>query len=72
VSSSAGSRPPKLPPGKPLNTADGLNLPSREQMVRELQHQLGSLTESEVAALWKPAMGAWLRTLILGRSLESL
>jgi hypothetical protein len=41
-------------------------------MVRELQQQLGSLTESEVATLWKPAMGAWLRTLILGRSLESL
>ena len=41
-------------------------------MVRELQHQMGSLNEQDVASLWKPALSAWLRTLVLGRSLESL
>ena len=45
---------------------------SREQMVRELQKQLHSLSEEDVGTLWKPALSAWLRTLILGRSLESL
>ena len=41
-------------------------------MTSELQRQLASLTESDVSNLWKPALGAWLRTLILGRSLESM
>ena len=41
-------------------------------MVKELQHQMASLNEEEVGALWKPALSAWLRTLVLGRSLESL
>jgi hypothetical protein len=72
VSSSAGSRPRKQRLGKSLNTGRHLTQLSREQMVRELQNQLGSLTESDVNTLWKPAMGAWLRTLVVGRSLESL
>jgi len=41
-------------------------------MARELQKELGSLTKEEVGALWKPALSAWLRTLVLGRSLESI
>jgi hypothetical protein len=41
-------------------------------MVAELQRQLASLTEEDLATLWRPAVGAWLRTLISGRSLESI
>ena len=49
-----------------------LTLSSREQMVRELQKELGSLSTEEVGTLWKPALSAWLRSLIIGRSIESI
>jgi len=70
--SSAGSRHRRWQPGKDANTAAQLTLSSREQMVRELQKELGSLSKEEIGTLWKPALGAWLRSLILGRSLESI
>jgi len=41
-------------------------------MVAEIQLQLASLSKEDIASLWKPALGAWLRTLVIGRSLENI